>query len=63
MATFSEDGPPECSGLPVMRYSPGVLHAEFGADFELVEHHREDHRTPSGAHQAFVYCRCRRLLS
>lgn len=63
MATFSEDGPPECSGLPVMRYSPGVLHGEFGADFELVEHHREDHRTPSGAHQAFVYCRCRRLLS
>ena len=63
MATFAEDGPSECSGLPVRRYSPGRLHAEFGAAFELLEHRREEHRTPSGARQAFVYCFCRRLTS
>lgn len=61
MATFAEDGPDECSGLPVMRYSPGTLHAEFGAAFELVEHHREEHHAPNDRRQAFVYCCCRRL--
>ena len=30
VATFAEDGPTQCSGLPVMRYSPAQLHAEFG---------------------------------
>jgi len=35
------------------------LHGVFGADFQLVTSTREDHVTPSGAHQAFVYCLCR----
>ena len=33
VATFAEDGPTHCSGLPVVRYSPDGLHAEFGAPF------------------------------
>jgi SAM-dependent methyltransferase len=36
VATFSEDGPLQCSGLPVMRYSPDELHAEFGAGCEQI---------------------------
>ncbi len=60
VATFAEDGPLQCSGLPVARYSPEALHAEFGAPFELVEHQREEHQTPSGTKQSFVYCYCRR---
>lgn len=63
VATFAEDGPLRCSGLPVVRYRPEALHAEFGAAFELVEHEREDHLTPSGARQSFVYCYCRRMPS
>lgn len=55
VATFAEDGPLRCSGLPVVRYSPAALQAEFGAGFQLVERHREVHRTPAGAEQAFTF--------
>ncbi|MRR51332.1 MAG: class I SAM-dependent methyltransferase [Rhodocyclaceae bacterium] len=60
VATFAEDGPEQCSGLPVMRYRPDQLHGEFGAPFELLHHEREAHTTPSGVVQQFVYCYCRR---
>ena len=63
VATFAEDGPDHCSGLPVMRYGADALHAEFGAPFELLEHSRETHHTPGGAVQQFVYCYCRRSAS
>ena len=56
IATFSEDGPEKCSGLPVMRYSHKTLHAEFGNDFLLVKHQKEAHHTPFGTVQQFVYC-------
>jgi len=60
VATFAEDGPSQCSGLPVMRYSPAGLHAEFGSPFTLLGHEREEHHTPSGAVQKFIYCFCRK---
>lgn len=58
VAAFAPDGPLQCSGLPVVRYAPNALHAEFGGAFELLEHLSEDHHTPSGAVQHFVYCHC-----
>ena len=58
VATFAPDGPTECSGLPVARYSAEELHGEFGPAFELIEHARETHETPWGALQHFVYCHC-----
>ncbi len=61
VATFAEDGPEKCSGLPVMRYSTEGLHAEFGNTFELLGSQRESHLTPTGKEQKFVYCFCRRL--
>jgi 2-polyprenyl-3-methyl-5-hydroxy-6-metoxy-1,4-benzoquinol methylase len=61
VATFAEDGPTECSGLPVMRYSAGKLHAEFGAPFLLLGHEKESHYTPGGREQKFVYCFCRKV--
>jgi len=60
VATFAPDGPLRCSGLPVVRYSPDTLHQEFGDSFELVEHAREAHQTPTGAVQQFIYCYCRK---
>lgn len=60
VATFAEDGPAKCSGLPVQRYRAAELHAEFGDAFSLVHHEKEAHHTPSGAIQRFVYCYCRR---
>ncbi len=61
IATFSEDGPEKCSGLPVMRYKPESLHAEFGENFLLVAHKKEAHNTPFGSIQQFVYCYCRKM--
>ncbi|MEO8389059.1 MAG: class I SAM-dependent methyltransferase [Polaromonas sp.] len=58
VAAFGPDGPLQCSGLPVVRYAPDALHAEFGGAFELLEHVKEDHLTPSGLVQHFVYCHC-----
>ena len=60
VATFADDGPESCSGLPVTRYSAPSLHSEFGDDFQLVGSEHEDHQTPGGAKQSFLYCLCRR---
>jgi len=59
VASFGPEGPSQCSGLEVVRYSPEGLHTEFGAAFRLLDSAREDHQTPGGSVQAFVYCLCR----
>ena len=59
VASFGPEGPSQCSGLEVVRYSPEGLHTEFGAAFRLLDSAKEDHRTPGGSVQAFVYCLCR----
>lgn len=58
VATFAEDGPTTCSGLPVVRYSSASLHHEFDGGFNLVQSTSEKHVTPSGQTQSFVYCLC-----
>lgn len=63
VATFAEDGPTKCSGLPVMRYGTNELHAEFGEPFLLIGHEKESHYTPGGNEQKFVYCFCRKVAS
>jgi 2-polyprenyl-3-methyl-5-hydroxy-6-metoxy-1,4-benzoquinol methylase len=63
VATFAENGPDQCSGLPVMRYSTDGLHAEFGESFSLLDHRTEAHHTPSGTVQQFIYCYCRKAGS
>jgi SAM-dependent methyltransferase len=59
VATFGPEGPVKCSGLDVKRYEARALHDEFGADFRLVRHLTEIHRTPRGAAQQFTYCYCK----
>ena len=56
VATYAPDGPERCSGLPTMRYSPEELLAELGSDFSLIAAEREEHVTPAGVVQPFVYC-------
>lgn len=63
VATFGENGPTMCSGLPVMRYSADELHQEFGEPFTLLGHETESHKTPAGKVQQFVYCLCRKAES
>ena len=61
VATFSLDGPDTCSGLPVQRYSPDALSAEFGPELEMLQAVPHRHTTPWGSRQSFVYCRFRRV--
>jgi SAM-dependent methyltransferase len=58
VAAFGPEGPTKCSGLDVVRYDPESLHREFGANFQLVKHLAELHRTPAGSIQQFTYCYC-----
>lgn len=60
VATFGPEGPTQCSGLDVVRYDADALHDQFGASFTLVDHQLEEHTTPAGRRQQFVYCLCRR---
>jgi 2-polyprenyl-3-methyl-5-hydroxy-6-metoxy-1,4-benzoquinol methylase len=53
LATFAEDGPEQCSGLPVQRYSVDELASIAGADFVLESSEREVHTTPWGSQQPF----------
>jgi SAM-dependent methyltransferase len=60
VGTFALNGPLQCSGLDVVRYSADSLHDEFGARFQRFRHVEEVHRTPNGREQPFVWCVCRR---
>lgn len=57
IATFAEDGPEKCSGLPVMRYSPDSLAQALEeirpGCFVPVASRRHVHITPKGNRQAF----------
>lgn len=55
IATFALDGPDECSGLPVQKYSSAKLSDVLGPDFELIADKNIAHKTPWGSSQAFQY--------
>jgi trans-aconitate methyltransferase len=59
IGTFAEDGPTQCSALPVRRHSPEDLLAVVG-DLDVIEQRREVHQTPSGAPQPFNWLAGRR---
>ncbi len=56
IATFSNNGPEKCSGLPIARYSEGELINEFKNKFEKVSCTMEDHVTPFNTKQNFLFC-------
>ncbi len=58
VGTFAlPDGPTMCSGLPITRYSEQSLREEWERDgrFELVMTRHENHVTPSGSSQHFIF--------
>lgn len=63
VGTFGPQGPDKCSGLPVSRFSADELHHTFGEPFQLLDSRVEQHTTPWGTHQQFVYCFCRRVAA
>jgi ubiquinone/menaquinone biosynthesis C-methylase UbiE len=56
IATFAKDGPVQCSGLPVVRYSVAELQLALGDNFSLVTSMQESHHTPFNSVQEFIYC-------
>lgn len=59
IATFA----PECSGLPVQRYTSEELKNTLGQEFELRHDVKKMHFTPSGIKQMYLYCHFRRAAS
>ena len=57
LSTFGPDGPLKCSGLQIRRYDIDMLMELLGSCFELQDHEFEDHETPAGAQQQFLYTR------
>jgi Methyltransferase domain len=55
LATFADDGPEYCSGLPVARYDADDLVRSLGDDFVVTTTRRELHLTPTGAVQPFTW--------
>ncbi|MBZ5552098.1 MAG: class I SAM-dependent methyltransferase [Acidobacteriia bacterium] len=59
-ATFSPQGPQECSGLPVERYDAEKLSHRLGSGFRPLRSLEKAHTTPWGSLQQFTYCLFRR---
>jgi ubiquinone/menaquinone biosynthesis C-methylase UbiE len=55
IGAFAADGPQQCSGLPVARYSADSLTERLGPTFTVLVTEREEHHTPSGAVQPFTW--------
>lgn len=56
IGTFSTDGPSKCSGLEITQYDETSLGDLFESEgFERIETKREDHQTPFGTSQNFVF--------
>ncbi len=56
IGTFSENGPLKCSGLEISQYSDKKLAETFKDNFEKIETVVEDHETPFGTKQNFLFC-------
>jgi len=60
VGTFSEDGPEKCSGLNIKQYSEKTLTNELQNGFEKIRCLTEDHTTPFGSMQNFLFCSFKR---
>lgn len=56
LSTFSQNGPEMCSGLKIQQYSETKLEELFSDYFEKTDCFMEDHITPSGGRQNFIFC-------
>lgn len=60
IATFAPDGPQQCSGLPVARYSADQIADLLGPEWTVTAEARDEHTTPSGVQQPFTWVALRR---
>lgn len=57
IASFALDGPRKCSGLDIVQYDAQGLQSTLGGDLQLLEQAAEEHLTPAGHSQKFVFFR------
>ncbi len=62
IGTFSENGPEKCSGLSINRYSEETLTEIMRNGFDKMRCIYENHLTPFGTIQNFLFCSFRRRL-
>jgi SAM-dependent methyltransferase len=60
MGTFSTNGPLKCSGLEIKQYSEQSLEEQLSPVFKKVKCLTEDHQTPFGTSQNFLFCSFKR---
>lgn len=60
VATFSDKGPSQCSGLTVQQYSPDALTHQFARRFTKLQCEEITHPTPFGTEQLFTFCQFQR---
>lgn len=56
IGTFSTNGPTKCSGLDIKQYNEQTLTAALDSGFERIKCITEDHTTPFGTVQNFLFC-------
>jgi ubiquinone/menaquinone biosynthesis C-methylase UbiE len=61
IGTFNENGPTKCSGLDIRQYSEEMLTTELNNGFEKKKCINEDHTTPFGTTQSFLFCSFQRI--
>lgn len=55
LSTFSTNGPMMCSGLDTKQFSEESMKKLFSNGFEFVKSFEEEHKTPFGVGQIFIY--------
>ncbi|WP_312818240.1 class I SAM-dependent methyltransferase [Kaistella carnis] len=63
IGTFSENGPLKCSGLEISQYSEEKLTSTFEDNFDNIDSVLEDHQTPFGTTQNFLFCSFKNRLN
>lgn len=56
LGTFSENGPKKCSGLEIVQYNEEKMASLFKNRFDKIKCLTEDHTTPFGTVQHFIFC-------
>ncbi len=61
IGTFSSQGPKKCSMLDVHQYTEEMIQKQLSDGFEKINCITEDHTTPFGTRQNFLFCSFRRV--
>lgn len=63
LATFNEDAPDQCSGLPVRQYDESLLKGFMGPGYQLMDSFNYTHQAPNGEQRPYIYTLFKRIPS